>query len=130
MTRWPTTIPVSSASDQPTVPAGKRAWPPVKARRKPAPSTKAAAATIAAGNAGQTGWRSVSAPVRSGPRSARRRAAPCRTPAERAVPGRGVPKGGAGCGGAATGGGTACGTGTAGDAAASPSAGVCGAVGP
>ncbi len=31
-TRWPTMMPVSTARDQPTVPDGKRAWPPVNAR--------------------------------------------------------------------------------------------------
>ena len=32
MTRWPTMMPVSTASAQPAVPEGKSAWPPVKAR--------------------------------------------------------------------------------------------------
>ena len=34
-TRWPTMMPVSTASDQPTVPAGKSAWPSVRTRKNP-----------------------------------------------------------------------------------------------
>ncbi len=95
ITRCPTMMPVSTARDQPTVPDGKSACPPVNARRNPAPSTNPAAATTAVGNAGQDGCRSLSASGPPGPPAepaCRRPDSPERDSLEPACPAPGNPE--------------------------------------